>query len=586
MNSLSHQFKRLLAISVMAILAAGFWPQPGRFAAQAGSNSIQGVQSWTALDESSDFIIEASDEGASCREASVEESRYFNERDPNLILRPINDFRLQDDGGLQITLRSTAQLDSFPDAKAAFLRAAARWQSLIQSPISIIIDVDFGPTRFGQAYPEGVLGSTSTQTLFNSSGYVSLRSRLIAAATDTQKSSLYNSLPSPSMATDIGSTQTMGVPSATLRMIGEIPAVANPSAEPGFGPVPSIGFNSAFAFDFDPSNGIDSDKIDFDAVATHEIGHALGFTSRVGSGLSLSVWDFFRFRPGIALDGFTNTQRVLSVGGDHVFFAGAQSLALSTGGPSGSGGDGRQASHWKDDSLSGQYIGIMDPSLGRGFRATITPNDLAVLDAMGYRINATGPPPPPEGGNNPPVINSVTGGLSGNTLTLMVNAADPDGDLAQAQVSLLDGSNNVLTQFQPVTLVNDPSPTRTLTLTVTSMNQFPAALKASVALTDSRTNRSGASTLDFSLADAGGPNMRSASYDGSSSMTIKGSFSGTLQLEINGVIVAPPLRIKVKGGGAKLKIAGAPSELNLHAGANRVRVLSNSLRSNIIVLTL
>ena len=46
-------------------------------------------------------------------------------------------------------------------------------------------------------------------------------------------------------------------------------------------PDASITFSSSFMFDFDPSNGIDSDKIDFIGVATHEIGHALGFTSGV-----------------------------------------------------------------------------------------------------------------------------------------------------------------------------------------------------------------------------------------------------------------------------------------------------------------
>jgi len=57
-------------------------------------------------------------------------------------------------------------------------------------------------------------------------------------------------------------------------------------------------------------------------------------------------------------------------------------------------------------------------------------------------------------------------------------------------------------------------------------------------------------------------------------------------LEINGLIVAPPLKIKVKGGGAKLKIGGSGTDLNLKNGPNRLRMLSGGLRSNIVVLTL
>lgn|GEM_PF-633223 len=37
----------------------------------------------------------------------------------------------------------------------------------------------------------------------------------------------------------------------------------------------SIEFNSAFAKDFDPTDGIDSDKIDLTAEAAHEIDHGL-----------------------------------------------------------------------------------------------------------------------------------------------------------------------------------------------------------------------------------------------------------------------------------------------------------------------
>ncbi len=94
----------------------------------------------------------------------------------------------------------------------------------------------------------------------------------------------------------IRATYTVG------RALGFLPNITNPeSLAIGQGDA-GIGFNSAHSFDFDPENGISSGLLDFDAVVVHEIGHALGFASRSGNQLSspLSMWDLFRFRPGVA----------------------------------------------------------------------------------------------------------------------------------------------------------------------------------------------------------------------------------------------------------------------------------------------
>ncbi|MEW6737662.1 MAG: hypothetical protein AB1489_40655, partial [Acidobacteriota bacterium] len=72
-----------------------------------------------------------------------------------------------------------------------------------------------------------------------------------------------------------------------------------------------------------------------------------------------------------------------------VFFAGGPRLQLSTGSTL-RGGDGRQTSHWKDDLLmpekQRQKIGIMDTTIARGERGSISENDLMALDAFGYRL--------------------------------------------------------------------------------------------------------------------------------------------------------------------------------------------------------
>ncbi|MFY9574879.1 MAG: pre-peptidase C-terminal domain-containing protein, partial [Blastocatellia bacterium] len=110
----------------------------------------------------------------------------------------------------------------------------------------------------------------------------------------------------------------------------------------------------------------------------------------------------FRVRPGGTLANFPSAQRVLSSGGAPVLFSGQPELALSTGRPNGSGGDGRQASHWKDDDLLGRHLGIMDPTIGRGLRFTITDNDLLAFDLFGYQVRR------PSGGDTVALTSGVS----------------------------------------------------------------------------------------------------------------------------------------------------------------------------------
>ncbi len=73
---------------------------------------------------------------------------------PSLNRAGVSDFK--------IVLRATDQLLDRPEALLAFRRSAARWERIIQSDVTTVIDVDYGPERFGEPYPNNVLGSTSS----------------------------------------------------------------------------------------------------------------------------------------------------------------------------------------------------------------------------------------------------------------------------------------------------------------------------------------------------------------------------------------------------------------------------------------
>lgn len=356
------------------------------------------------------FLLYAGPNGETlCREATPNEARAMRRESSNG-LRQINHLKNESASpespaaGLTIILRATAQLDANPPAKQAFIAAAAKWEALIKDPITIAVDVDFGDSFFGTPFSgPNIVGATSSPLFYFDGNYPDVRGRLVSHASTPAELALANALPASTVPTDIGSINTVLVTSPLLRALGALPpdfSNDNPSI-----PAPRIGFNSAFGFDFDPSNGITGNLTDFDAVAVHEMGHLLGFNSLVGareltpsSPLGVTVWDLFRFRPATAnLNNFNTAQRILSSGlsptDQHVQFNGGPELGLSTAKPDGNGGDGEQAAHWKADEQSGTYLGIMDPTIQRGRREVMTANDENAIDSFGYTIIATVGPP-------------------------------------------------------------------------------------------------------------------------------------------------------------------------------------------------
>jgi hypothetical protein len=340
--------------------------------------------------------------------------------------------------GLTIVLQGTSQLEANPTAKAAFIAAANRWESIISTPVTVTLSVDYGPLFFGSNYAgNGIAGNTSsfgiTQSLAN------VRGRLINNSNPTvSELQLYNALPSGSVPAEYNGS-TVNVSNVILN--------TSQARALGFNVAPGadalIGFNSNFAnggkFDFDPSDGITPGLLDFDEVVAHEIGHALGFASANGgsSSAALTIWDLFRFRPGTVNAGnFGSALRVLTKGGTQVMFGNftstfaSQELSLSTGGPNpppGDTDDGRQSSHWKDDALlsTRPFIGIMDQTPSFGRRLTITENDIRTVDLIGYSVVFDPARPSNDGFANAAVVAGASGSAQGNSTWATREAGEP-----------------------------------------------------------------------------------------------------------------------------------------------------------------
>jgi len=300
---------------------------------------------------------------------------------------------------LTINLNMGADLAANAAASAAFERAAQTWQSVFSDPVTVNIDANLTPLA-----DPNVIGATSP--VFLHTDYNSARSALIADAGANE--GILNFLPTAAQFNALipAGPVTIGFNGLIASTKADFKALGYTGLDAQFGATDAtIDFNSNFAFDYDPSNGIDANKQDFTATAIHEIGHALGFVSGVdavdnallnntNANVSIFPLDLFRF-PADALP--TTTAEFTTFARDFFppdaadFSDLANVWGLSTGV---NFGDGNQASHWKDDNSDpSRFIGVMDPTSGFGEGYDhITYADERALGLIGWDLVQTPEP--------------------------------------------------------------------------------------------------------------------------------------------------------------------------------------------------
>jgi PEP-CTERM motif len=318
-----------------------------------------------------------------------------------------------------LTFNFTFLPTSTAQANQAFIDAGARWSALFTDNVTLNMTV--GTNNLGA----GILASTgSARSLYS---YSSFKSALTADATSASDATAVANLPSGSsfgMLINRTADNPNGSGSAVPYVDNNASAnnssirITNANAK-ALGLVPQastlacgntcdagITFGSAFTWDYNPNDGITPGAYDFVGIATHEIGHALGFISGVDildtnspnpttpgpfaadQFTFVNSLDLFRFsaqsKASGVIDWTADTRaKYFSIDGGTTNTNGA---SFSTGSVF---GDGRQASHWKDNL----GLGIMDPTAGQGELLAISANDKTGFDVIGWNLATAVPEP-------------------------------------------------------------------------------------------------------------------------------------------------------------------------------------------------
>lgn len=255
----------------------------------------------------------------------------------------------------------TSRADS-AQIQSAFNTVAQYYGSQFSNNATVNVAVQWGKVK-GQTMSSGVVGTT-IDNMYGGFNYSQVKSYLAAAANSNSQNTALQSAVSHLPASISGLNQ-FAIPYAEAKALGLIAPTA--VAQDSF-----IGFSSTYAFDYNPADGIAANTYDFQAVAAHELAHALGRLSGLQSTAPTyrTPLDLFRYSaPGVLSFGFYNA-----------------SYFSIDGGVTKLGDFNNQGSLDRDAWLmSTTGVGdVQAPFATTGKRFNVTARDLTVLDLLGW----------------------------------------------------------------------------------------------------------------------------------------------------------------------------------------------------------
>ncbi len=317
------------------------------------------------------------------------------------------------EGMLDEETASTEDLAIAANVMQGFQDAANRWSALVTDNVTVNITVNYG------AIGHAILGGASSER--QTSTYSQYRTALTNDQTTANDTTATANLPSGSSFSvyinrtannpaGVGSATPYlddngGANNTTIRMTQAnakalgLREADNTASDASITFTDFSDFEAPYDYlgwDFDSTNGVGSSDIDFVGVATHEIGHVLGFISGVDildnnspNGETYYADDVFSYVA--PLDMFRSSDDSIAAGADidwtaderAKFFSingGDDEIALFSTGRT--HGDGSQASHWKDNL----GLGLMDPTTSNGEIPVITALDAMAFDVIGWDV--------------------------------------------------------------------------------------------------------------------------------------------------------------------------------------------------------